>query len=119
MNYEFECDTCGTQGTTDDGISDDGDDCPDENCPGTVYRLHDCPICGKRVYEEEGHAYHEPSCAVIRGAWQTEQFSGHDYEIQELHCRCDGYVHDHCCSVCFVGALLAPVHKFLYDRENA
>ncbi len=38
MMYEFYCDSCGRVGSTDDGISDDGDDCPDEDCDGIVHR---------------------------------------------------------------------------------
>lgn len=32
----YLCDTCGTVGTEDDGISGHGDDCPDEECGGTI-----------------------------------------------------------------------------------
>lgn len=34
---EFECDGCGRVGNRDDGISADGDECPDEECDGTVH----------------------------------------------------------------------------------
>jgi hypothetical protein len=77
----------------------------------------DCRICDHPIVEEESHDYHEPSCAVIRGAWTTEHESGHT--VWSVDCRCDGQVHPWCCSVCFVSDLLQPVHKFLYDRENA
>lgn len=33
----YVCDACGTQGNADDGISGDGDECPDEDCPGNVH----------------------------------------------------------------------------------
>ena len=36
--YEFECDTCGTLGTADDGIWH-GAECPDEECDGTIHRI--------------------------------------------------------------------------------
>jgi len=38
-DYRYECDECGRIGTEDDGISGDGDDCPDEECDGTVRLL--------------------------------------------------------------------------------
>jgi DNA polymerase III alpha subunit (gram-positive type) len=34
--YPYICDTCGKWGVPDDGISGVGDDCPDEECPGTI-----------------------------------------------------------------------------------
>jgi len=34
MNYI--CDTCGRVGSEDDGISGPGDDCPDEECGGSI-----------------------------------------------------------------------------------
>lgn len=33
----YHCDGCGRVGTRDDGIAGDGDDCPDEDCDGTVH----------------------------------------------------------------------------------
>lgn len=34
--YPYTCTACGRSGTRDDGISGIGDDCPDEDCPGTI-----------------------------------------------------------------------------------
>ncbi len=39
MAYElppYFCDTCGCYGNEEDGINGAGDDCPDENCDGTI-----------------------------------------------------------------------------------
>lgn len=36
VDVHFLCDGCGRVGTEEDGIYDDGDECPDEECEGTV-----------------------------------------------------------------------------------
>jgi hypothetical protein len=38
-DVHLRCDVCGRIGTVDDGISGDRDDCPDEECEGTVHSL--------------------------------------------------------------------------------
>lgn len=36
LRYPYQCDTCGRLGTEDDGITGVGDECPDEDCDGTI-----------------------------------------------------------------------------------
>ena len=38
-DYRYHCQTCDRIGTTDDGITGVGDDCPDEDCDGTIEAL--------------------------------------------------------------------------------
>jgi hypothetical protein len=37
----YLCNGCGRIGNADDGISADGDECPDEECGGTVHRIEE------------------------------------------------------------------------------
>jgi hypothetical protein len=77
-------------------------------------RAFACAVCSLPI-DEDPHDYHDPRCATQRAAVMVTDPDAFDLSNG---CRCDGYVHEGCCSVCTIDQLLRPVLAVLEHREE-